>query len=313
MVELWQAARARQVPGDRHALRWVPARAFDLFDLDPLADPGSPQPPRTVAAAPGFPLCRLRQGQRLGFEQDGACRIVDGDPPPALPADSPAMLPPVAITTYHAGRCLDVDGASGRDGARVQQWTCNGGDNQRWSLRGGPVAGWALVNAGSGRCLDRAVMATGLAGLTMGASFGQRACDGSPGQLWQAVRTGNTFSLRGADARCLEVAGQSRADGAALVLAACTGAAHQQWQIESLRAGDHERLYQAERDRIAWLAAPDAAHPLPVTVDGLRPVCRSLDPQPWVGVASATTCSGRTYAGAPATTDRFERLFQAPW
>ena len=136
----------------------------------------------------------------------------------------------------------------------------------------------------------------------MGPGFGQRACDGSARQRWQAVRSGNTFSLRGADGLCLEVAGQSRADGAAVVLAACTGAAHQQWQIESLRAGDHERLYQAERERIAWLPAPDAAHPLPVTVDGPRAICRWLDPQPLGRRGLRDACSGRTYAGAPATT-----------
>ena len=217
----------------------------------------------------------------------------------------------MAITSYHAGRCLDVDGASERDGARVQSWTCNGGDNQRWSVRGAAGDRWELVNLKSGRCLDAEVMASGLLGLT-GVSLGQRACGGEPSQRWQLVRSGNTFSLRAAAGGCLEVSGQSRADGAALVLAPCTGASHQQWEVEALRADDHDRLYQSDRNRIAWLAAPDAAHPLPVTVDGQRPVCRSVEAMPWPGVVVGDSCVGRTYSGAPATTPRFERLFQAP-
>jgi microsomal dipeptidase-like Zn-dependent dipeptidase len=297
VVELWKTARDREVAGDRRHLRWVPSSPFDLMDLDPLAGSG-----RTVEVAPGVAICRRRRDQRLGFETGAACQLVE----PAEPAPAPGALPPVAITTYHAGRCLDVDGASDRDGARVQQWTCNGGANQRWSLRGGGKGNvsFQLVNAGSDRCLDGAGMPTV-----------QRSCAAdpaaAPGQFWQVVRTGNTFSLRSAAGLCLEVSGQSRADGAALALAPCTGAAHQQWEIETMRAGDHERLYQADRNRIAWLAAPDAEHPLPVTVDGTRTLCRSLEPAPWLGLVSQGACIGRTTDGAPATTTSFQQLFQA--
>jgi microsomal dipeptidase-like Zn-dependent dipeptidase len=297
VVELWQTARDRQVPGDRHHLRWVPHRVFDLLDFQPPADPG-----RAVEAAPGFPLCRLRRGPLLGFERDGACQLVEpADPPPLT-----GTLPAVAISGYHAGRCLDVEGESDRDGARVQSFRCNGGDHQRWSLRGpGGGAPWELVNVRSGLCLDSE--AAGRAG-----SLAQRPCTSAPAQAWQAVRTGNTFSLRTAAGLCLQVAGQSRADGAAVELAACTGAAHQQWQIDSLRAADHDRLYQADKNQIAWLPAADATHPHAVTLDGSRELCRSLDPTPWPGVVSGAACTGRTYDGAPATTPRFERLFQTP-
>jgi microsomal dipeptidase-like Zn-dependent dipeptidase len=297
LVELWRTARDRQVPGDRHHLRWIPRQAFDLFDLDPVpAD-------RLVEAAPGIPLCRQRRGKLLGFERNGACQLVE--PGPAFPG---AELAAVAIANYHAGRCLDLDGGSDRDGARVQQWKCNGGENQSWILRGRD-GGWQLVNARSGKCLDASVSAGGPLGAA--SSLGQRACNGDPAQSWQAERGGNTFALRATSGLCLEVSGQSRADGAALRLAPCSGAAHQRWQIDSLRAGDHERLYQADRGRIAWLAAGNADHPVPVTVDGSRGICRSVEGIFFAGLASDDRCHGRTDAGAPATTDRYERLFQA--
>ena len=302
VVELWKTARDQDVPGDRRQLRWVPRERLRSARgghaaVDWPAGP-SRRPPASPSAARGRGWGSSATAP-ASSSSPGRCRCL------------PGTLPAVAITSYHAGRCLDVDGASARDGARVQQWTCNGGDNQRWSLRGGAEGRWELVNAGSDRCLDAEVSATGLAGIAMGASRGQATCTGGPAQLWQVVRTGNTFSLRSAAGLCLEVSGQSRADGASLELAPCTGAANQQWQIESLRAADHERLYQADRNRIAWLAAPDATHPIPVTADGTRPICRSLDATPWVGVATEGECTGRTYEGTPATTSRFERLYQS--
>jgi microsomal dipeptidase-like Zn-dependent dipeptidase len=293
LVELWRTARDREVPGDRHQVRWIPRSAFDLLAFD------ASDPTRNIEAAPGFPLCRRRRIHLLGFEQNGACQLVEPADPPVLSG----TLAPVAISAYHAGRCLDVDRASAADGARVHQWTCNAGDSQRWKLRGAEGA-WELINAGSGKCLDGEAMVSGL----LGPSVSQRACAGTPGQRWQAVRTGNTFSLRSDSGLCLEVASQSRADGAAVAPAPCTGAAHQQWDIESLRAADHERLYQADRNRIAWLSAPDAAHPIPVTVDGTRAVCRGPG---WLGVVSGDQCIGRTYAGAPASSATFDRLLQA--
>ncbi|MDQ2844065.1 MAG: RICIN domain-containing protein [Acidobacteriota bacterium] len=38
------------------------------------------------------------------------------------------------IHPQNSSLCLDVSGASKIDGAPVQQWTCNGGDNQAWSF-----------------------------------------------------------------------------------------------------------------------------------------------------------------------------------
>src|SRR5439155_27210953 len=139
------------------------------------------------------PLCRRRRAHLLGFEQNGACQLVE-------PAEAPVLsgtLAAVAISAYHAGRCLDVDRASSADGARVQQWTCNGGENQRWKLRG-DASRWELVNATSGKCLDGEAMAAGL----LGGSLAQRACTGGPGQRWQAVRAGHTFALRASSGLC---------------------------------------------------------------------------------------------------------------
>lgn len=44
------------------------------------------------------------------------------------------------IHPTNSNKCLDVDGISKNDGALVQQWTCNGQDNQKWSFKATPIA-----------------------------------------------------------------------------------------------------------------------------------------------------------------------------
>jgi hypothetical protein len=210
------------------------------------------------------------------------------------------MLPAVGIAAYHAGRCLDVLGGSTADGATVRHWTCNGGGSQQWQLRSDDGRRWSLVNLGSSKCLD-----------VSGGGAVQQACGGGAGQGWETLRTGNTFALRAPDGLCLEVADQSRENGAAVALAACSGASNQQWEIPSLRAADYELLYQADKGRIAWLTAADATHPFPVTADGSRAICRATDASHSLGVVSAGQCVGKTYAGAPTTTANYQILFQA--
>ena len=36
------------------------------------------------------------------------------------------------LRARHSGKCLDVEGASLESGARVNQYSCHGGENQRW-------------------------------------------------------------------------------------------------------------------------------------------------------------------------------------
>ena len=291
LVELWRTARDRLVPGDRHHLRWTPRSPFDLLAFE-YADAE-----RFVEVAPGLVLCRSRRGHLLGVERNGSCALVEAPPPAPAPA-------PEEITAYHAGRCLDVDGMSTSDGARVQQYSCNGGANQRWRLRAVDGGRWEIVGMASGRCLQTSGDGAG-AGATLG------TCAGMPRQRWEAVRTGNTFALRSPNGLCLEVNGDSRSNGASVELAACSGAAYQQWQIESLRAGDHERLYQAGKGRIAWAAAPQGAFVVPVSVDGDRRICRPAGSAAWAGVVSGAECVGRDAADTVVRSARFEQLFQA--
>ena len=58
------------------------------------------------------------------------------------------------VIAKHSGKCLDVAGVSTADGAKVQQWSCTGGNNQRWKLVSMGDGYNELVAAHSGKCLD---------------------------------------------------------------------------------------------------------------------------------------------------------------
>jgi hypothetical protein len=64
-----------------------------------------------------------------------------------------------AVTYYtlvakHSGLCMDVAGSSTANNANVQQYTCNGGDNQKWSITEQSDGSTTIKNKRSGKCLD---------------------------------------------------------------------------------------------------------------------------------------------------------------
>jgi hypothetical protein len=73
--------------------------------------------------------------------------------------DSPLPCPRRAkesyyyVVNYLTGLCLDVKDASTRDGAVIQQYSCNGGGSEKWFERGSS-SGAMYVNARTGKCLD---------------------------------------------------------------------------------------------------------------------------------------------------------------
>ena len=52
------------------------------------------------------------------------------------------------------GMCLDVQSSSTANGARIQQWACNGTNAQRWVFEPRPEGGFAIRPRASNKCLD---------------------------------------------------------------------------------------------------------------------------------------------------------------
>ncbi|MFF5215792.1 RICIN domain-containing protein [Micromonospora sp. NPDC000442] len=85
----------------------------------------------------------------------------------------------VTLTNAAHNQCLDVEGVSGDDGARLQQFGCHGEGNQQWRLQ--PVDGGAtvLVAVHSGKCAQARD-----GGADAGTDIVQAPCDGNPAQRW---------------------------------------------------------------------------------------------------------------------------------
>ncbi|MEV4026819.1 ThuA domain-containing protein [Actinosynnema sp. NPDC050801] len=113
------------------------------------------------------------------------------------------------------GKCVDVNGNSSTDGAKVQLWTCNGGTNQAWTRTGQTFQ--AL-----GKCL------TVNGGSTADGALVQLwTCNGSAAQNW-AVQSDGTIRN---GTKCLDANGASSADGTQLIIWTCSGGTNQRWTL----------------------------------------------------------------------------------
>ncbi|MFC4020393.1 RICIN domain-containing protein [Micromonospora sp. GCM10011542] len=145
----------------------------------------TPTPAATTPAAP-------TTGPRVLRSTSGLCLGLDGDDekaeavlaactggPEQQWVVNPAGPDVATLTSAAYGQCLDVEGGSADDGAKVQQFPCHGQANQQWRLTptgAGPVL---LVAVHSGKCAQ-----ADDDGAEAGAEIKQRPCDGRPAQQW---------------------------------------------------------------------------------------------------------------------------------
>src|SRR6185295_5648873 len=58
------------------------------------------------------------------------------------------------VHPHHSGKCLQVDEASTKNGARVSQWDCLHQDNVRWTLEAAGDGAYFVKAKHSGKCLQ---------------------------------------------------------------------------------------------------------------------------------------------------------------
>ncbi|MFG1673111.1 RICIN domain-containing protein [Micromonospora sp. NPDC049282] len=174
----------------------VPAAAVPT----PAASESSAAPPTTEAAPPPSPSAEpttpaapVATPKVVRGVPSGRCVGVVGDEPEGARAaladctggpEQQWVVTPVSADTYllvnaASGKCLDVNAASGDDGADVLQWSCNGQANQQWKLNptgAGPVL---LVAVHSGKCAQ-----VDDAGTEAGRELEQAPCTGAAEQQW---------------------------------------------------------------------------------------------------------------------------------
>lgn len=290
IVNLWSRTRHNSAEWSLHHLRWAPQSSFETFTFKDSFDPT-----RNVEALLGFPICRSRNGHKLGFLQTDECHLVE--------ASSKENKDAVQLAAYHDGKCLTEE-----------SWTSKPLVQRACGEMTIPMQGWYVLDLKS----DRKMIADNLTRNCLSSNGAGQPVIVKPcitdhhNQVWLPERRGNMFLLIDNDGLCLEVKDQSRADGAQVELNTCTGASNQLWSVEALRQNDYETLYQADKQRYAWVRnPPDPHYPHAVEVDSGRQICRAKDVA-WLGVIYGEECSGNTYGGKPFVTTEYEGLFQAP-
>ncbi|UFR06905.1 RICIN domain-containing protein [Streptomyces sp. Go40/10] len=165
--------------------------------------------PGPAAAAPASTPERSMTGAQLAGTAHGAI-------------DARAAV----ILRNHSGKCLEIANSSKRNGARAQQWTCNGQAGAKWKLRslGGGRA--EIINARSGKCLEIENSSK-----RNGARAQQWTCNGQAGAKWRfaAAGGGRVYIINVRSGKCLEIENSSARNGARAQQWTCNGQAGSEW------------------------------------------------------------------------------------
>jgi beta-xylosidase len=133
-----------------------------------------------------------------------------------------------------SGRALDVYNKATNDGARITQWTRNGGANQQWQFVSSGDGYYRLRSALSGKVLDVQNSSTADGGPVV-----QWADGNGANQQWrlQDTTSGYVMLLNRNSGKALEVQNASTADGANIVQYSGWGGNNQQWQLVRVDGG----------------------------------------------------------------------------
>jgi alpha-galactosidase len=122
-----------------------------------------------------------------------------------------------SLVSAASSRCFDDPMSSTADGTQPIIWDCSGALNQRWTISGNTIRMF-------GKCLDAP------AGAVAGDDIILLGCTGGANQEWAFNIDG---SVRSVDSGlCLDVTGNSTANGTIVGLWTCTGAGNQRWVRE---------------------------------------------------------------------------------
>lgn len=117
----------------------------------------------------------------------------------------------IAFRNQNSGKCLEIDNSSRSNGAKAQQWDCNGQAGSRWYTRDAGGGYSYIVNQNSGKCLEIRNSSG-----SNGAKAQQWDCLGQAGAKWK-ISYSNTFGasfITNSSGKSLEIENSSRSNGA---------------------------------------------------------------------------------------------------
>ena len=129
------------------------------------------------------------------------------------------------ITNRNSTKLMDVQNPNLNDGAKVGQYTANGGAWQKWQFVDAGSGYFNIISQNSGKCLDVISVST-----ADGAGIDQWACNGGQNQQFQWVATGSYFNIKARHSgKCINVVGSATTDGALLEQRTCGTGNSFQW------------------------------------------------------------------------------------
>jgi hypothetical protein len=181
---------------------------------------------------------RTRRGWRAGLAAGlavvaaaGATVAINATPAAAATVDTTAWY---LLVNRASGKALDVYNLATNDGARIDQWTRNDGNQQQWQLADSGSGYYRLKSRLSGKVLDVSNFST-----ANGGSIVQWADTNGTNQQWRLADSSDgyvRFINRNSN-KALEVQGASTADGANIVQYDDWNGNNQQWQLVRVGSG----------------------------------------------------------------------------
>jgi hypothetical protein len=145
-----------------------------------------------------------------------------------------SSAPWAELYNYHSGKCLEVPAFSTTDGTQLDQWSCNGGTNQLWRPQLNASGNYVFINEHSGQCINVRGYST-----SQGAAIQQWPCNwatATNNEIWYPdLFIGNLNGLSyyewaGLQSnKCLNVSGDSTANGAKIIQWDCISTASNEW------------------------------------------------------------------------------------
>jgi hypothetical protein len=132
---------------------------------------------------------------------------------------------PVNIVNSATGFCLDVTGASSKEGVQLDAWTCNSGSNQNWTMSA-EGSGYYVTSQ-----LDGQVMDDSGGSKHSGGAIIQWDANGGTNQQWTFTSNGSgAYTIKNVDSGlCLQPA--STTAGALMEQITCNSSTSQLWKI----------------------------------------------------------------------------------
>ncbi len=146
-------------------------------------------------------------------------------PPPPPPSGAGYFT----VVNQYTGKCLDVAAGSTADGAKIQQWACNGSAAQQWRLTATGTGAYQLISRASGKCADLSGWNT-----ADGTYVNQWGCGtNQANQQWNVQSAGEGWVRIASvhSGKYMSLVNGSTADGAQIHVWPWVGNADQKWRL----------------------------------------------------------------------------------